>query len=142
MLLNARHLHNVPGRKSDVMDSEWICRMVQHGLVRPSFIPPAPFRELRELTRYRAEVVRERVREIQRLEKLLEDAGIKLSVVVADLMGKPARAMLEAMISGQRDPVVLADMAALRRMKSKRPELVEALTGRFEDHHAFLVRAI
>jgi transposase len=141
MLLNARHLHNVPGRKSDVMDSEWICRMVQHGLVRPSFVPPAPFRELRDLTRYRAEVVRERVREIQRLEKLLEDAGIKLSVVVADLMGKSARAMLEAMISGQRDPEVLADMA-LRRMKSKRPELVEALTGRFENHHAFLVRAI
>jgi transposase len=141
LLLNARHLHNVPGRKSDVMDSEWICRMVQHGLVRPSFIPPVPIRQLRDLTRYRAEVVRERVREVQRLEKLLEDAGIKLSVVVADLLGKSSRAMLEALIAGQRDPEVLADMA-LRRMKSKRPDLIEAMTGRFEAHHAFLVRAI
>ncbi|MGI5182339.1 IS110 family transposase [Dactylosporangium sp. CA-152071] len=140
-LLNARHLHNVPGRKTDVIDAEWICRMVQHGLVRPSFVPPAPIRQLRDLTRYRTEVVRERVRDIARLEKLLEDAGIKLSAVVADLLGKSARAMLEAMIAGQRDPQVLADMA-LRRMKSKRAQLVEALTGRFTDHHAFLVRAM
>ncbi|MER7282593.1 IS110 family transposase [Dactylosporangium sp. NPDC000244] len=138
-LLNARHLHNVPGRKTDVIDAEWICRMVQHGLVRPSFVPPAPIRQLRDLTRYRTEVVRERARDVQRLEKLLEDAGIKLSAVVTDLLGKSARAMLEAMIAGQRDPQVLADMA-LRRMKSKRAQLVEALTGRFTDHHAFLVR--
>jgi transposase len=138
-LLNARHLHNVPGRKSDVIDAEWICRMVQHGLVRPSFVPPAPIRTLRDLTRYRTEVVRERVRDIARLEKLLEDARIKLSSVVADLLGKSARAMLEAMIVGQRDPQVLADMA-LRRMKSKRAKLVEALTGRFTEHHAFLAR--
>ncbi|MDW5326740.1 IS110 family transposase [Plantactinospora sp. KLBMP9567] len=140
-LLNARHLHNVPGRKTDVIDAEWICRMVQHGLVRPSFVPPAPIRQLRDLTRYRTEVVRERVRDIARLEKLLEDAGIKLSAVVADLLGKSARAMLDALIAGQRDPQVLADMA-LRRMKSKRAQLVEALTGRFSDHHAFLVRAM
>jgi transposase len=140
-LLNAQHLHNVPGRKSDVMDSEWICRMVQYGLVRPGFVPLAPVRQLRDLTRYRAVVVGERVREIQRLEKLLEDAGIKLSVVVADLLGKSSRAMLEAMISGVRDPEVLADMA-LRRMKSKRPALIEALTGHFQEHHGFLVRAI
>jgi transposase len=140
-LLNARHLHNVPGRKTDVIDAEWICRMVQHGLVRPSFVPPPPIRQLRDLTRYRTEIVRERARDIQRLEKLLEDAGIKLSAVVADLLGKSARAMLEALVGGQRDPQVLADMA-LRRMKSKRPQLVEALTGRFSEHHAFLVRAM
>jgi transposase len=140
-LLNARHLHNVPGRKTDVIDAEWICRMVQHGLVRPSFVPPAPIRQLRDLTRYRTEVVRERVRDIARSEKLLEDAGIKLSAVAADLLGKSARAMLEAMVAGQRDPQVLADMA-LRGLKSKRAQLVEALTGRFSDHHAFLVRAI
>jgi transposase len=140
-LLNARHLHNVPGRKSDVIDSEWICRMVQHGLVRPSFVPPLPIRQLRDLTRYRTEVVRERVRDIGRLEKLLEDAGIKLSAVVADLLGKSARAMLDALVAGERDPQVLADMA-LRRMKSKRAQLVEALTGRFADHHAFLVRTM
>jgi transposase len=140
-LLNARHLHNVPGRKTDVMDAEWICQMVQYGLVRPSFVPPAPIRKLRDLTRYRTEVVRERVRDIARLEKLLEDAGIKLSAVVADLLGKSARAMLEALIAGERDPQVLADMA-LRRMKSKRAHLVEALNGWFNDHHGFLVRTI
>jgi transposase len=140
-LLNARHLHNVPGRKTDVMDAEWICQMVQFGLVRPSFVPPAPIRQLRDLTRYRTEVVRERVRDIARLEKLLEDAGIKLSSVVTDLLGKSARAMLAALIAGERDPQVLADMA-LRRMKSKRAQLVEALTGWFNDHHAFLVRTM
>jgi nucleoside-diphosphate-sugar epimerase len=131
-LLNARHLHNVPGRKTDVIDAEWICRMVQHGLVRPSFVPPAPIRQLRDLTRYRTEVVRERVRDIARLEKLLEDAEIKLSAVVADLLGKSARATLEAMVAGQRDPQVLADMA-LRRMKSERAQLDLPVPGALRD---------
>ncbi|WP_413804555.1 IS110 family transposase [Streptomyces sp. OE57] len=140
-LLNARHMKNVPGRKTDVADSEWICKMVEHGLVSPSFVPPPEIRQLRDLTRYRTEVIRERTREAQRLEKLLEDAGIKLSAVVSDLLGKSARAMLEALIAGERDPRVLAEMAKAS-MRAKREILVQALTGRFTDHHAFLARTM
>jgi transposase len=110
-LLNARHMKAVPGRKTDVKDAEWIAELVEHGLVRPSFVPPEPIRQLRDLTRYRTEIVRERTREAQRLEKLLEDAGVKLSVAVSDLLGKSARAMLEALIGGERDGHVLADLA-------------------------------
>ncbi|MDX2826595.1 IS110 family transposase [Streptomyces ipomoeae] len=110
-LLNARHMKAVPGRKTDVKDSEWIARLVEHGLVRPSFVPPEPIRQLRDLTRYRTEVIRERTREAQRLEKLLEDAGIKLSAVVSDILGVSGRAMLEALVTGTRDPHVLADLA-------------------------------
>ncbi|MEZ0070666.1 transposase [Streptacidiphilus sp. MAP12-20] len=140
-LLNARHMKSVPGRKTDVKDSEWIARLVEYGLVRPSFVPPEPIRQLRDLTRYRTEVVRERTREIQRAEKLLEDAGIKLSSVVSDLMGKSGRDMMDALIAGERSPGRLADLAkgALRRRTA---DLVEALTGRFTDHHAFLLRAM
>ncbi|MEU1303696.1 IS110 family transposase [Streptomyces shenzhenensis] len=140
-LLNARHMKNVPGRKTDVADSEWICKMVEHGLVRPSFVPPPAIRQLRDLTRYRTEVIRERTREAQRLEKLLEDSGIKLSAVVSDLLGKSARAMLEALIAGERNPEVLAEMA-LASMRSKRQILAQALTGQFTDHHAFLARTM
>ncbi|WHM40915.1 IS110 family transposase [Streptomyces sp. BPTC-684] len=140
-LLNARHMKAVPGRKTDVKDSEWIAKLVEHGLVRPSFVPPAPIRRLRDLTRYRTEVIRERTREAQRLEKLLEDAGIKLSSVVSDVLGVSGRAMLEAMIGGERDPHVLAELAK-RRLRLKIPVLVEALTGCFGDHHAFLARAM
>ncbi|MEU1520549.1 IS110 family transposase [Streptomyces sp. NPDC005811] len=140
-LLNARHMKNVPGRKTDVADSEWICKMVEHGLVRHSFVPPPAIRQLRDLTRYRTEVIRERTREAQRLEKLLEDSGIKLSAVVSDLLGKSARAMLEALIAGERNPEVLAEMA-LASMRSKRQILAQALTGRFTDHHAFLARTM
>ncbi|AEW93739.1 MULTISPECIES: IS110 family RNA-guided transposase [Streptomycetaceae] len=139
-LLNARHMKNVPGR-TDVADSEWICKMVEHGLVRPSFVPPPEIRQLRDLTRYRTEVIRERTREAQRLEKLLEDAGIKLSAVVSDLLGKSSRAMLEALIAGERDPLVLAEMAKAS-MRAKRAVLAQALTGRFTDHHAFLARTM
>jgi transposase len=140
-LLNARHMKAVPGRKTDVKDAEWIAELVEHGLVRPSFVPPEPIRQLRDLTRYRTEIVRERTREVQRLEKFLEDAGIKLSVVVSDLMGKSARAMVEALIAGERDAGVLSELA-LGSMRGKRPILSEALTGRFTAHHAFLVRAM
>ncbi|MFD7279602.1 IS110 family transposase [Streptomyces sp. NPDC059862] len=140
-LLNARHMKNVPGRKTDVADSEWICKMVEHGLVRPSFVPPRPVRQLRDLTRYRTEVIRERTREAQRLEKLLEDSGIKLSAVVSDLLGKSARAMLEALIAGERDPEVLAEMAKAG-MRAKRQILAQALTGQFTGHHAFLARTM
>lgn len=140
-LLNARHMKAVPGRKTDVKDSEWIARLIECGLVRPSFVPPEPIRQLRDLTRYRTEVVRERTREAQRLEKLLEDAGIKLSSVVSDILGKSGRAMLEALIAGERDPRVLAELAR-GSMRGKRATLVEALTGRFTGHHAFLARTM
>ena len=139
MLVNARQVKNLPGRKSDVSDSAWLAQLGAHGLVRGSFVPPAPIRQLRDLTRTRTAIVRERGREIQRLEKLLEDAGIKLSSVASDITGVSGRAMLEALIAGQHDPVALADLAK-RRMRTKMPELTQALTGRFSDHHGFLAR--
>jgi len=139
VLVNARHVKNLPGRKTDVNDATWLAQLGAHGLVRASFVPPAPIRALRDLTRARTAITRERSREVQRLEKLLEDAGIKLSSVASDIMGVSGRAMLEALISGDRDPVVLADLAR-RRMRTKIPVLTEALTGRFSAHHAFLAR--
>ena len=139
MLVNARHVKNLPGRKTDVSDAAWLADLGAHGLVRGSFVPPAPIRQLRDLTRARTVITRDRAREIQRLEKLLEDAGIKLSSVASDISGVSSRLMLAALIEGERDPVVLADLAK-RRLRSKIPELVEALTGRFGEHHAFLAR--
>jgi transposase len=139
MLVNARHAKNLPGRKTDVSDAAWLAQLGAHGLVRGSFVPPEPIRQLRDLTRTRTTIVRERAKEIQRLEKLLEDAGVKLSSVACDISGVSGRAMLEALISGQHDPVELADLAK-RRLRSKIPELIEALTGRFTEHHAFLAR--
>jgi transposase len=139
MLVNARHARNTPGRKTDVSDAAWLAQLGAHGLVRGSFVPPAPIRALRDLTRTRTALTRERAREVQRLEKLGEDAGIKLSAVATDIVGVSGRAMLEALIAGQRDPAVLADLAK-RKLCSKLPALTEALTGRFEDHHAFLTR--
>ncbi|WP_411285912.1 IS110 family transposase [Lapillicoccus sp.] len=139
LLVNARHVKNLPGRKSDVSDAAWLAQLGAHGLVRGSFVPPEPIRQLRDLTRTRTTVVRQRAKEIQRLEKLLEDAGIKLSSVASDISGVSGRAMLEALISGQRDPVVLAELAK-RRLRSKIPALTEALTGRFGEHHGFLAR--
>ena len=139
MLVNARQVKNLPGRKSDVSDAVWLAQLGAHGLVRGSFVPPAPIRELRDLTRARALMTRERGREIQRLEKLLEDAGIKLSSVASDITGVSGRLMLQALIDGQHDPAALADLAK-RRLRVKIPELTEALTGRFNEHHAFLAR--
>ena len=138
-LLNARHLRNVPGRKTDVQDAEWICQLLEHGLVRPSFVPPKPIRELRDLTRYRTTLIAERTREAQRLEKELEDAGIKLSSVATDILGVSGRAMLAALIAGEDDAVALAELAK-GRMRPKIPQLVQALTGNFGAHHAFLCR--
>jgi transposase len=140
-LLNARHMRAVPGRKTDMTDVEWICDLVAHGLVRPSFVPPPPIRRLRDLTRRRSILLAERTREKQRVEKLLEDAGVKLSVVATDIFGKSGRAILDALISGQRDGEVLADLA-LGRLRKKIPALAEALVGHFDDHHAFLARMI
>ena len=139
MLVNARHVKNLPGRKTDVSDATWLAQLGAHGLVRGSFVPPEPIRQLRDLTRTRTTITRDRAREIQRLEKLLEDAGIKLSSVASDITGVSGRAMLAALIVGERDPALLADLAK-RRMRSKIPELTEALTGRFGEHHAFLAR--
>jgi transposase len=139
MLVNARHVKNVPGRKTDVADATWLAQLGAHGLVRGSFVPPEPIRQLRDLTRARTAITRERGREVQRLEKLLEDAGIKLSSVASDIMGVSGRLMLEALIDGQHDPATLADLAK-RRLRSKIPALTEALTGRFTEHHGFLAR--
>lgn len=140
-LLNARHLRNVPGRKTDVKDAEWICQLVEHGLVRPSFVPPPPIRELRNLTRYRKAQIEERTREAQRLDKILQDAGIKLSSVATDILGLSGRAMLAAMIQGTRDPEILSELAR-GKLRKKIPALKEALVGRFGAHHALIVGAI
>jgi transposase len=139
VLVNAAAVRNLPGRKTDVSDAAWLADLGAHGLVKASFVPPAPIRALRDLTRTRTVITRERTREVQRLEKLLEDAGIKLSSVASQITGVSGRAMLEALIAGQRDPATLADLAR-RRMRSKIPALTEALTGRFGEHHAFMAR--
>ncbi len=140
-LLNAAHMKAVPGRKTDVRDAEWIAQLLEHGLLRPSFVPPPEIRQLRLLTRYRVQLMGDRTRETSRLEKMLEDASIKLSAVASSLNTVSARAMLRALIEGERDPVVLAQMAK-GKMRSKIPELTEALTGAFDDHHAQLARSI
>ena len=174
LLVNARHVKNLPGRKTDVADATWLAQLGAHGLVAGSFVPPEPIRALRDLTRTRTAVTRERGREaaavyggrdrlgsgdpaeardflcwvqlatspnaaLQRLEKLLEDAGIKLSSVASDILGVSGRAMLEALIAGQRDPDVLAGLAR-RRLRARIPELAQALEGRFSEHHGFLAR--
>ena len=139
LLVNPRHVKNVPGRKTDVGDAAWLAQLLECGLLRGSFVAPAAVARLRDLTRYRIKLTQERARETQRIQKLLEDAGIKLDSVATDVLGKAARNMLEALISGQRDPEVLADMA-LTRMRPRIPELRKALVGRFEDHHGLLLR--
>lgn len=139
MLANAQAARNVPGRKTDVSDAMWLADLGAHGLLRASFVPPQPVRELRDLTRARTVIIRERTKEIQRLEKLLEDTGIKLSAVASDIVGVSGRAMLEALIAGQRDPVALADLAKAG-LRKKIPALTEALYGHFNAHHAFMVR--
>lgn len=139
MLVNAKAARNVPGRKTDVSDAAWLADLGAHGLLRASFVPPEPIRVLRDLTRARTTITRARTKEIQRLEKLLEDTGIKLSAVISEIVGVSGRAMLEALIAGQRDPAVIADLAK-GQMRQKIPALTEALRGRFNDHHAFMVR--
>jgi transposase len=140
-LLNARHLHNVPGRKTDVADSAWIARLLEQGLVRPSFVPPPPIRDLRDLTRYRRALTEERSREIQRLDKVLQDASIKLSSVVSTLQTKSAHDMLVGLVGGGT-PQALAGLAR-GRLKDKQAELAEALTGRFRRaHHGLLIAHI
>jgi hypothetical protein len=140
-LLNAAHMKAVPGRKTDVRDAEWIAQLLEHGLLAPSFVPPPPIRRLRMLTRYRVQLMGDRTRESVRLEMMLEDASIKLSSVASSLTTVSARAMLAAMIDGERDARVLAEMAK-GKMRSKIPDLAQALEGQFDDHHARLARAI
>lgn len=138
-LLNAEHLHNVPGRKTDVADSMWIAQLMEHGLVRPSFVPPPPIRELRDLTRHRRTLVEERTRVIQRLEKVMQDAGLKLTSVASNLLTRSGRAMLDALLAGEADPNVLAELAK-GRLRAKIPALREALAGRFRaEHHGLLL---
>jgi transposase len=141
LLVNARHVKQVPGRKTDVGDAEWLCRLVEAGLLRANFVPPKPIRQLRNLTRYRKTQIQERAREVNRLHKALEDAGIKLDCVAADILGKSGRDMLDALVAGERDPEVLANLAR-RQMRKKIPALREALQGRFEPHHALWIGAI
>jgi transposase len=138
-LINARQVKAMPGRKTDVADAVWLAQLAECGLLRASFVPPQPIRQLRDLTRYRTVLAEERTREAQRLEKELEDAGIKLSTVATDILGVSGRAMLEALIRGERDANVLADMAR-GRMRPKIPDLAQAMIGRFAEHHAFLCR--
>jgi transposase len=137
-LVNAQHLKILPGRKSDVLDAEWIAELLEHGMLRGSFVPPMVIRELRDLTRYRKRLTQARTSEFQRIEKTLEDAGIKLDVVASDILGVSGRLMLKALVAGERDPEVLAEMAK-GVLRKKIPELREALRGRFRDHHALLV---
>lgn len=139
MLVNPRDARNRPGRKTDVSDAAWLADLGAHGLLRASLVPPPPIRRLRDLTRARTDLNRDRVRQIHRLEKILQDAGIKLSSVATDIMGQSSRAMLEALIEGKTDPAALADLAK-RRLRSKIPALTEALTGRFTPHHGDLIR--
>ena len=141
LLVNARHVKNLPGRKTDVKDAEWLCQLLEAGLLAASFVPPKPIRQLRNFTRYRAAQVKERQREANRLHKALEDTGIKLDCVATDILGVSGRAMLDGLCSGTTDPEVLADLAK-GKLRKKIPALREALEGRFDAHHALLIGAI
>src|SRR3954469_20422470 len=141
MLVNARHVKQVPGRKTDVKDAQWLCQLVEAGLLRPSLVPPKPIRTLRNLTRYRKTQINDRQREAARLHKILEDTGIKLGCVASDIMGKSGRDMLDALVRGTTDPVVLADLAR-GQLRKKIPALREALAGHFDNHQAFWMRGI
>ncbi|HEX2483473.1 MAG TPA: IS110 family transposase [Methylomirabilota bacterium] len=138
LLVNAAHIKQVPGRKTDVLDCIWIAQLLEHGLLRGSFVPPAPIRELRDLTRHRKVLIQERQRAANRLHKLLQDAGLKLASVATDILGVSGRAMLGALVEGTTDPGVLADLAR-GKLRKKLPALRQALAGRFRPHHAFLV---
>jgi transposase len=139
MLVNAHDARNMPGRKSDVSNAAWLADLGAHGLLRESLVPPEPIRRLRDLTRARTALTHDRARQVQRIEKILEDAGIKLSTVATDIMGVSGRAMLDALIDGRDEPAAMADLAQ-RRLRSKIGALTEALTGRFTPHHGFLIR--
>jgi transposase len=138
LLVNARHVKILPGRKTDVADAAWLAELLGHGLLRSSFVPPPAIRKLRDLTRYRKRLIQAHSAECQRIHKTLEDAGIKLDSVASDVLGVSGRAMLAALVAGERDPEVLAEPAK-GVLRKKLPELQRALWGRFSDHHALLV---
>jgi transposase len=140
-LINMRELQHVPGRKTDVKDSEWLAQLLECGLLKNSFVPPPPIRELRDITRYRVQQTRDRSREVNRLQKVLEDAGVKLTSVLTDVMGASGRAMVEALVAGTTDPEVLANLAR-GQLRKKLPALQRALVGRFRPIHAFLLEQI
>src|SRR2546425_2017226 len=141
LLVNPQHMRAVPGKKTDVRDCEWLADLLRHGLLRASFIPPAPIRAIRELTRYRKTLVQQRADQANRLQKTLEGANLKLAAVAADVLGASSRAMLAALLAGERDPDVLADLAR-GRMRTKLPQLRQALNGRIQPHHLVLIDQI
>ena len=141
LLVNARAVKQVPGRKTDIKDAQWLCQLLEAGLLRASFVPPKPIRTLRNLTRYRKTQISDRQREANRLHKILEDTGIKLDCVASDILGVSGRAMLDALVSGTTDPDVLAELAR-GQLRKKIPALREALVGRFADEHALIVGQI
>ena len=140
LLVNAAHLKAVPGRKTDVKDAQWIAELLQHGLLRASFVPPRPQRELREVTRYRTKLVEERARLVNRMQKVLEDSNVKLSSVATDITGVSGRAILNALLDGEDDPERLSELAR-GRMRSKREQLAQAVQGTLGEHHRFLLRS-
>jgi transposase len=140
LLVNAQHMKAVPGRKTDTKDAEWIAELLQHGLLRASFVPPRPQRELREVTRYRSKLVEERARLVNRIQKVLEDSNIKLASVATDITGMSGRAILGALLDGQTDPKRLSELAR-GRMRSKREELAQAVQGTLSEHHRFMLRS-
>jgi transposase len=141
ILVNAAHIKQVPGRKTDVKDCEWIAQLLEHGLLRASFIPPKPIRELRDLTRHRKTLIQERARTANRVQKILEGSNVKLASVASDVLGVSGRAVLEALIGGERNSVALARLTR-GRLRATRDKLEEALTGRFTEHHGFLLKQL
>jgi transposase len=141
LLVNAQHVKNVPGRKTDLKDAEWLADLLRHGLLRPSFVPPQPIRALRELTRYRSTLLRERTAEVNRLQKTLEGANIKWGAVASDILGVSGRDMLGALLGGEQDPEVLAELAR-GKLRAKLPELRRALEGRVQPYHVLLIGQI
>jgi transposase len=139
VLANATHIRNVPGRKTDVNDAMWIADLLAHGLIKSSFVPPTAIQELRDLTRTRKQLVREVARHVQRIQKTLEDANIKIAGVISDILGMSGRAFLEAIIAGEADPEKLADLAHAR-LRAPREKIVEALRGRVREHHRFMLK--
>jgi transposase len=141
LLVNAFHIKQVPGRKTDVKDCEWIADLLRHGLLKASFVPDRPQRELRDLTRHRAQLVGEQTRVANRVHKILEDANIKMGSVVSDVLGKSGREMIQALLAGERSPAEMADLAR-GRMRDKREALTAALEGRVTEHHRFMLRML
>jgi transposase len=141
MLVNARHVKQVPGRKTDVTDCQWIAQLLEHGLLKASFVPARPQRELRELTRQRTQLLGDRARVVNRVHKTLEGANLKLASVATDVMGKSGRAILDALVDGELSPEQMAELVH-RRMEAKKPRLREALVGRVTDHHRFMLRQL